>query len=85
MLIKSNQQLWGIDFAVGAEWDAGSTPAHIACEKAGRWTVKREPERFVVCFVHAVSKKEDLLNTFPPSEQGEIDAKTFALAACQHH
>jgi len=34
---------------------------------------------------HIIGGKEDLLNTFPSSEQGEIDAKTFALAACQKH
>jgi len=85
LIIKSNLQIWGVDFEVGACWDAGSTPLHVAPEKSGRWTVKRETERFVVCFVHAIDSKEDLLNTFPSSEQGEIDAKTFALAACQKH
>ena len=85
MIIKSNLQIWGVDFEVGAEWDAGSTPAHVTREKSGRWTVKRETERFIVCFVHTVSGTEELLDTFPASEQGEIDAKTFALAACQKH
>ena len=85
MIIKTNLQIWGVDFEVGACWDAGSTPPHLAREKSGRWTVKRETERFVVCFVHTLDSKEDLLHTFPASKQGEIDAKTFALAACQKH
>ena len=85
MIIKSNLQIWGVDFEVGACWDAGSTPPHVAREKSGRWIVKRETERFIVCFVHTIGGKEDLLNIFPSSEQGEIDAKTFALAAYQKH
>ena len=85
MIIKSNLQIWGVDFEVGACWEAGSTPAHNTREKSGHWTVKRETERFIVCFIHSVGGTEDLLNIFPASEQGEIDAKTFALAACQKH
>ena len=85
MIIKSNLQIWGVDFEVGACWDAGSTLPHVSREKRGRWTVKRETERFIVCFVYTADGKEDLLNIFPSSGQGEIDAKTFALAVCQKH
>ena len=82
-MIQSNRQIWGIDFPVGGQWDAGVTLPICAAEKAGRWTVKREAGAFKVVFIHFASKEEELLNTFPDSEQGEIEAKTFALAACQ--
>ena len=85
MNIKSNLQIWGVDFEIGTQWDAGSTPSHVAREKSGRWIVKCEPERVVVSFIHTIGGKEDLLNTFPSNEQGEIEAKTFALVACLKH
>jgi hypothetical protein len=28
--LKSHLQIWGTDFPVGSEWDAGATPAHVA-------------------------------------------------------
>jgi len=80
--IKSCRQLWGKDFPVGGEWDAGVTPPLVPTIPAGRWTVRREPERFTVVF-HAFSDgQETLLDIFPPTEQGEMDAKACALAAC---
>ena len=75
--IKSNRQIWGIDFPVGAEWDAGLT--HTAPQ--GRCTVRRDLDLFVVVF-HAFDSGEDIqLETFDPTEEGEIFAKVAALAA----
>jgi hypothetical protein len=79
--IRTNRQLWGRDFVVGSEWDAGSTPPHIRSEQAGRWTVRREESRFIVVFHHFADGKETLLGEFPPTEQGELDAKACALDA----
>lgn len=79
--IKSNRQIWGKDFPIGGEWDAGATPRLWPTYPAGRWTVRREADCFVVVFHHFVDGKEALLGEFPPTEQGELDAKTCALAA----
>jgi hypothetical protein len=75
--IKSNRQLWEIDFPVGGEWDAGCT--HTA--QPGRWTVRRDPDHFVIVF-HAFDSGQVIqLETFEPTEEGEISAKIAALAA----
>ena len=75
--IKSNLQLWGTDFPVGSEWDAGVT--NTASQE--RWTVRRDPDQFVVVF-HAFDTGEDvLLGTFDPTEEGEISAKATAIVA----
>ena len=77
--IQSHKQIWGTDFPVGGEWDAGVT--HPGSHPAGRWTVHREAERFTVVF-HTFQPTQDvLLKTFPPGEVGEVAAKTFALQA----
>ena len=79
--IKSNREIWGVDFPLGGEWDAGVTAPHTPAEKAGRWTVRREAEHFVAYFHHLQSGQEVLLKEFPPTEQGEVDAKVFAIAS----
>lgn len=43
--IKSNRELWGVDFPVGGEWDAGYTAPAVQAGKQGRWTVRRAPHR----------------------------------------
>jgi hypothetical protein len=77
--VKSNRKIWGREFPIGGEWDAGVTPPLLPTCPAGRWTVRREAERFIVVFHRFADGEETLLNTFPPTEQGEVDAKTFAL------
>jgi len=79
-MVKSNLQIWGIDFPIGGEWDAKATPPHVPREQAGRVTVRRESQRFVVIFARFHTQPgEQEIKEFPPTEQGEIDAKTFAL------
>jgi len=51
--IKSNRQLWGIDFPIGGEWDAGVTQI----TPRGRWTMRRDPDHFFVVF-HAFDTGE---------------------------
>jgi len=80
MTIKSHRELWGTDFPVGAEWDAGVTLPGFRGQQ-GRWTVRREVDRFVVFFYCFNARQETFLAEFPPTEQGEIDAKTYALVA----
>jgi hypothetical protein len=82
--VKSNRQIWGRDFPVGGEWDAGATPPLLPTTPAGRWTVRREAERFIVVFHRFSDGEETLLETFPPTEQGELDTKTFAITACDN-
>ena len=79
--IQSNRQLWGKDFPIGADWDAGYTPPHTPPERSGRWTVKREETRFLVVFHRFQDDRETFLAEYPPDEKGEIEAKTCALHA----
>ena len=79
--VKSNRQIWGTDFPIGGEWDAG-------CSQQGRWTVRLEAcplypdgKLFSVVYQVFADRSEVVLGQFPATEQGEIDAKTFALAA----
>jgi hypothetical protein len=83
--IKTNWQLWGIDFPIGGEWDAGLTPPHTPTDKSGRWTVRREETRFAVFFHRFHDHSDTLLAEYPATEQGEIDAKTCAVAARQNN
>jgi hypothetical protein len=46
--IKSHRQIWGEDFPVGSEWDAGATPPLWPTYPSGRWTIRREDNRFIV-------------------------------------
>ncbi|MGD0610283.1 MAG: hypothetical protein ABSB41_02120 [Anaerolineales bacterium] len=79
--IKSNRQTWGKDFPIGGEWDAGATTPLWPTYPAGLWTVRWEAEGFVVVFHRFMDRQETLLEPFPPTEQGEIDAKACALVA----
>lgn len=79
--VKSHRQIWGMDFPHGSEWDAGVTPPNASLPQQGRWTVRREVDRFVVFFFCFNTKRDTLLTEFLPTEQGEIDAKIFALVA----
>jgi hypothetical protein len=77
--VKTHRQLWGTDFPINGEWDAKNTPPHTLPEKAGRWTLRREAERFVVVFHSFKDGSENLLAEYPTTEAGELDAKRFAL------
>jgi hypothetical protein len=81
--IQTNRQLWGTDFPIGGEWDAGLTRSHTPAENSGRWTVRREETRFIVVFHRFHDQSETLLAEYPATEQGEIDAKTCAVHAQQ--
>lgn len=81
--IQTNKQLWGKDFPIGGEWDAGLTPPHTPAEKSGRWTVRREETRFVVIFHRFHDRSDILLAQYPVTEQGEIDAKICAINSCE--
>ncbi len=83
--IQTNKELWGKEFPIGGEWDAGLTPPHTPTDKSGRWTVRREETRFVVLFHRFQDRSDTLLAEHPPTEQGEIDAKTCAVAARQNN
>jgi hypothetical protein len=83
--IKTNKEIWGKDFPIGGEWDAGLTPPHTPANKSGRWTVRREETRFVVLFYRFHDHQETLLKQYPATEQGEIDAKTCAISARHNH
>ncbi len=78
-VIQTNKQLWGKDFPIGGEWDAGNTPPHTPHDKSARWTVRREQTRFVVVFHRFHDHQESILDEFPPVDEGEIEAKTCAV------
>ena len=75
--IKSNQQVWGKPFPLGGEWDAGVT-VH---RPHGRWTVRLDPHEFVVIFHDFAARTDTVLERFEPTDEGEIAAKTCAVAA----
>lgn len=77
--IRTHRQLWGTDFPLNGEWDAKATQPHVSPEVAGRWTVRREANRFVVFFYCFQSGLEKQLAEYLPTEQGELDAKLYAL------
>ncbi len=77
--MKSHEDLWGVEFPVGGEWDAKVTRPATRPEKAGRWIVKREQTRFIVVFHRFQDGQDKILAEYPPTVQGEIAAKLFAL------
>ena len=79
--IKSHRQIWGTEFPIGSEWDAGTTPPLWPNYPAGRWTLRREEDSFIVFFHRFQDGKDTSLGEFPPTEQGELDAKACALSA----
>ncbi len=80
MLPKSHRQIWGTGFPVGGEWDAGVAHLIGPADQGGRWTVRREENRFVEVFHSFQDRSEVVLGIFDPTEEGEIEAKTTALA-----
>ncbi len=78
-IIQTHRDLWGCEFPIHGEWDARSTGPATRPELAGRWSVKREPTRFIVIFHSFQTGQDHLLAEYPPTSQGEIDAKLFAL------
>lgn len=81
-MIKTNVELWGEPFVVGGEWDAGCTPPLLATlPRAGRWTVRRDDGGFLVVFHYFSDGHENELARFPGTDAGEVQAKSYALAA----
>lgn len=77
--IQTHKAIWGSDFPLNGEWDARTTPPFTPRDQVGRWSVRREPEHFVVVFHYFHDHHETRLAEYPPTEQGELDAKHFAL------
>ena len=57
---------------------AGVTPPGY--HRKGKWTVVREPNQFTVVFFSLGRGKDYILESFPDTEQGEIEAKEYALS-----
>jgi hypothetical protein len=73
---KTAKELGQGELEVGYEWDAGLTPPGDSAP--GRWTVKRDTDKWVVLF-HSFNGPEYIIHTFPPTEDGERAAKGMAL------
>jgi len=73
---KTHRELHSKEPAVGYEADMGLTPA--GDKSPGRWTVRRDPEAWVVLF-HSFNGPEYVIQPFSPTEDGERAAKTMAL------
>lgn len=84
MCIKTHREVFGTDFPRGGEWDAGV----IHCANlAGRWTVRCQEENgtFEVFFYNFMLEEERVLAPpFPPTEEGEIAAKSCAREWFKH-
>lgn len=74
--VKTAQELGHGEPQVGCEWDAGLTP--LGDSAPGRWTVRRDPDHWVVIF-HSFNGPEYIIQTFTPTEYGERAAKGMAL------
>lgn len=74
--VKTAQELGQGEPQVGYEADMGLTPPGDSVP--GRWTVKRDPDHWVVLF-HSFSGPEYIIHTFSPTEDGERAAKGMAL------
>ena len=77
--VKTSQELGLGEPQSGYEWDAGNTPP--GDKSPGRWTVRRDPDHWVVLF-HSFIYKVDadyIIATLPPTEEGERAAKKMAL------
>ena len=81
--VKTHQELHGKEAPVGYEADMGNTPP--GHKSPGRWTVRRNPDHWVVLF-HSFSYMppqyvgpDYIIATFPPTEEGERAAKKMAL------
>ena len=75
--VKTHRELYGKEPAIGYEWDAGNTPP--GDKEPGRWTVRRSRDNWVVLFHFLNGRPENIISTFPPTEDGERAAKTMAL------
>jgi hypothetical protein len=81
--IKTHRELWGRDFPVGGEWDVGVTPLWYPVIERGRWTVRRDADKFVVVFHSFYFRRDELLGVFEPTEKGERKAKELARQLCE--
>ena len=90
--VKTSQELGFGEPKVGYEWNAGNTPP--GDKSPGRWTVRRDPDHWVVLFHSFVDEPQTgferkgfshgtgpdyIIVTFLPTEDGERAAKTMAL------
>jgi len=79
---KTHRELYGVDPVGPYEWDAGNTPPHDW--PGGRYTVKLTWEGWDVLY-HPFpiggqeGRPDEVLVTFPPGEDGERAAKSYAL------
>ncbi len=62
---KANREIFGTDFPLGREWDAGVTPPNY--KRQGRWTVIRNAWEFRVIFYSFLNGTNEILETFPPT------------------
>ena len=76
--IKSNREIWGRPFPIGGGWDAGYTPIRKGFVQ-GRYTARRVLGGWDVVFQSLNGAPEQLLGAFPPTEEGEIQAKNYAV------
>jgi len=75
--VSTSRDIWGKDFPIGGEWDAGLGPERPGSPR-GRWTVSRTEGAFVLVFHRIPAGVEETLATFLPTQYGEVQAKTYA-------
>jgi hypothetical protein len=76
--IMTDQEIWGRPFPIGGEWDAGYAPIRAGLVQ-GRFTARRMPGGWEVVFKPLNGEPEQILQAFPPTEVGEIQAKKLAV------
>lgn len=73
--VKTNRELGFGEPTVGYIWHAGFTPPW---QPLGRWVVRRDYSNWIVLFRMA-DGLDSVVGTFPPTTEGERQAKTLAL------
>lgn len=83
--VKTTREIWGVGPAPGYEWDAGSTPVSFPVEARCRISVKllHTLEWTVYVFFYNTKMKR-FLREFPKGDEGEREAKRYALALVEY-
>ncbi len=76
MEVKTHRELHGKEPVAGYEADMGLTPP--GDKSPGRWTVRRDPNGWIILF-HSFNGPEYVVQTFSPTDEGERAAKAMAL------
>ena len=76
MSVRTHGELHGREAEIGHEADLGYTPP--GHPSPGRWTVRRDPDGWMLLF-HSFRGVEYVISRFSPTEEGERAARAMGL------